>query len=174
MGEFDGKVALVTGGNSGIGRAAALALAGAGASVGVAARREGEGQATVRAIAQAGGQGLFVHTDIAKRDQVAAMVARTVEAYGRLDVAVNNAGIEGTPFVTTAHYDEAVWDAVLAVNLTGVFLCMKHQLPHLLAAGGGAIINVASVAGLVGGRFGVGYYASKHGAIWPASRARTS
>ncbi len=163
--DFDGKVALVTGGSSGIGRATALAFAARGARVVVASRREAESAETVSLIQAAGGQALFVATDVSRSDQVQALVARTVAHFGALDVAFNNAGIEGSPFVPAQHYDEAMWDQVLAINLTGVFLCMKYQLPHLLASRG-ALVNMASVAGLTGGRsMGVAYHASKFGVV---------
>lgn len=163
--DFDCKVALVTGGSSGIGRATALAFAARGARVVVASRREAESAETVSQIRAAGGQALFVATDVTRSAEVQALVARTVAHFGALDCAFNNAGIEGKPFVAAADVDEATWDQVLAVNLTGVFLCMKYQLPHLLARRG-AIVNMASVAGLTGGRsMGVAYHASKFGVV---------
>jgi NAD(P)-dependent dehydrogenase (short-subunit alcohol dehydrogenase family) len=161
---FEGKVALVTGGSSGIGRAAALAFAARGAAVAVASRRDGESGETVRQIVAAGGRALFVKTDVSESAQVQALVARTVEAFGGLDYAFNNAGIEGTPFVPLHEYDEATFDEVVATNLKGVFLSMKHELPAILARQG-AIVNMASVAGLTGSRMGAGYAASKHGVV---------
>ena len=137
--DFDGKVALVTGGSSGIGRATALAFAARGARVVVASRREAESAETVSQIRAAGGQALFVATDVTRSAEVQALVARTVAHFGALDCAFNNAGIEGKPFVAAADVDEATWDQVLAVNLTGVFLCMKYQLPHLLARRGAIV-----------------------------------
>ena len=161
---FDGKVALVTGGNSGLGRAAAFAFAAEGAKVVIAARRQREGDETVEAVRQAGGEAVFVRTDVSQADQVEAMVARTIEAYGRLDYACNNAAIEGPPALT-ADYTEAEWDLVLDINLKGVWLCMKYQVPELLRSGGGAIVNVASGNGLIGGSKCPAYVASKHGVV---------
>ncbi len=162
--QFNGEVALVTGGSSGIGRAAALAFAREGAKVVVASRRSDQSQETVRLIEAAGGEALFVRTDMKVPAEIAAMVARTVERFGKLNYAFNNAGIEGDPFVPVAELSEATWDDVIAVNLTGVFLCMKHEIPHILKTQG-AIVNMASVAGLTGGRVGTAYFASKHGVV---------
>jgi NAD(P)-dependent dehydrogenase (short-subunit alcohol dehydrogenase family) len=162
---FSSKVALVTGGNSGLGRAIALAFAEQGAKVVVAARRVADSEETVSMIRDAGGEAMFVQTDVAKTEEVQAMVAVCIREYGQLDIAVNNAGIEGTPMVPTADYDEATWRQVIDVNLTGVFLCMKYEIPEMLSRGQGCIVNMSSVAGLVGGRIGAAYYASKHGVI---------
>lgn len=159
------KVALVTGGNAGIGRATALAFAKAGANVVVAARRVPEGEETVDLIRQVGGEAQFVRADVSVRGDVERLVDTCVRSCGGLDFACNNAGIEGTPYVPTAEYDEDVWDRVMAVNLKGVWLCMKYQIPEMLKRGGGAIVNMSSVAGLKGGGIGCGYYASKHGVI---------
>jgi NAD(P)-dependent dehydrogenase (short-subunit alcohol dehydrogenase family) len=161
---YIGKVALVTGGSSGIGRAAALAFAAQGASVVVASRRAEESEETVRQIAAAGGRAIFVQTDVAQSAQVQALVARTVAEFGGLDFAFNNAGIEGTAFVPVQHYAEATWDAVMDINVKGVFLSMKYELPHVLARKG-AIVNMASVAGLKGSRMGAAYVASKHAVV---------
>ena len=162
---FSSKVALVTGGNSGLGRAIALAFAAQGAKVVIAARRVTDSEETVSLIRDAGGEAMFVQTDVAKTADVQAMVATCIREYGQLDIAVNNAGIEGTPMVPTADYDEAVWRQVIDINLTGVFLCMKYEIPEMLSRGQGCIVNISSVAGLVGGRIGAAYYASKHGVI---------
>lgn len=162
---FGSKVALVTGGSSGIGRAAAFAFAEAGARVVVAARRRTEGKETVEQIRQSGGDAQFVQADVSKRTDIERLVDQCVQIYGGLDFAFNNAGIEGTPYVSTVDYAEEVWDQVMSVNLKGVWLCMKYQIPQLLKRSGGAIVNMASVAGLKGGRIGVAYYASKHGVI---------
>lgn len=161
---FEHQVALVTGGSSGIGRATALAFAARGASVVVASRREADSAETVRLIEAVGGAAMFVQTDVRHAVQVEALVAATIAKYGRLDYAFNNAGIEGSMMVPLMEYSEATWDDVIDINLKGVFLCMKYQLPHILASKG-AIVNMSSVAGLIGGRVGAAYYASKHGVI---------
>ena len=159
------KVALITGGSAGIGRAAAGAFAKSGARVVVAARRRTEGEATLRLVEAAGSEGIFVPADVRHAAEVRAMVQACVEAYGGLDYAFNNAGIEGSAFVKTADYDEETFRQVIDVNLTGVFLSMKYEIPALLARGGGAIVNMSSVAGLIGGVVGAAYHASKHGVI---------
>ena len=160
---FDGEVALVTGGSSGIGRATALAFAAQGAKVAVASRRSEESLETVRLVTDAGGEAMFVQTDVSVAADVQRMVAQTVERFGKLNYAFNNAGVGGT-MIPVAEYPEEVFDKVVAINLKGVFLSMKYELPHIVAAKG-AIVNMASVAGLVGGRVGVAYYASKHGVV---------
>jgi NAD(P)-dependent dehydrogenase (short-subunit alcohol dehydrogenase family) len=162
---FEGKVALITGGSSGIGRATALAFAAEGARVAIGARRIAEGEETVRLIEQKGGQAHFIETDVSVPEQVQALVQAAVDRWQRLDFAVNNAGIEGTPFVPVADYSIDVWDQVIDVNLKGVFLAMKYEVPHLLKQPGSAIVNISSVAGLIGGVGGVAYHASKHGVI---------
>lgn len=161
---FNGEVALITGASSGIGRATALAFAAGGAKVAVVSRRSEESLQTVALIEAAGGQALFVKADVSVAAEVEAMVAAVVKHYGALHFAFNNAGIEGDPFVPLTQYKEDTWDAVIDINLKGVFLSMKYELPHILASKG-AIVNMASVAGLVGGRLGVAYYASKHGVV---------
>lgn len=161
---FDGEVAVVTGGSSGIGRATALAFAAEGAKVVVASRRSEESAETVELIKAAGGDAIFVKTDVTQTTQVEALVAETVRHYGALHYAFNNAGVEGDPFVPIAEYSEATFDQVIAINLKGVFLCLKYEIPRILETKG-AIVNMASVAGLVGGRVGSAYYASKHGVV---------
>lgn len=161
---FEGQVALVTGGSSGIGRAAALAFAAQGARVVVASRRAEQSEETVALIRAGGGEAFFVRTDVTQAAEVEALVARTVERYGRLDYAFNNAGIEGDPFIPLHKYSEEVWDNVIAINLKGIFLSMKYELPRILETKG-AIVNMASIAGLSGGRLGAAYYASKHGVV---------
>lgn len=161
-GRVDGKVALVTGGGSGIGRAAALTFAREGAKVVVADVVVAGGEETVRMITAAGGAAMFVKVDVSKAAEVEAMVRQTVDTYGRLDCAFNNAGIAGQ-LLSTVDSTEENWDRVIAINLTGVWLCMKYEIPHMLQQGSGAIVNTASVAGL-GGFPGVSaYVASKHG-----------
>ena len=162
---FEGKVALVTGGSAGIGRATAIAFAAEGARVAIAARRASESDETVKLITAAGGEALFVQTDVSNPEQAERMVMTIVDRWGRLDCAFNNAGVIGTPFVSTPNYDPQNWDQVIAINLTGVFLCMKYEIPAMLASGGGSIVNMSSVAGQIGGPVGIAYYASKHGVI---------
>jgi NAD(P)-dependent dehydrogenase (short-subunit alcohol dehydrogenase family) len=164
---FEGKVALVTGASSGIGRAIALAFGAEGARVVVSARRREPLDQTLALIRAAGGEGVAVTGDTSKAADVRRMVDAAATTYGRLDCACNNAGIEGgKPFIPTAEYSEEIWEEVLAVNLTGVFLSMKYEIRQMLAqGGGGAIVNMSSVAGLIGTRIGIGYGASKHGVI---------
>ncbi len=163
-GQFSGKVALVTGGSSGMGQAAALAFAREGASVVVADTDVQGGEETVRRIQDAGSNAIFVLTDVSQATSVEALVATTVVTYGRLDYAFNNAGIneEHGPLTEGT---EAEWDRILSINLKGVWLCMKYEIPAMLASGGGAIVNTASVVGLTGGRGFPAYVASKHGII---------
>lgn len=165
MKSFHGKVALVTGGSSGLGRATAIAFAREGASVVVAARRIVQGEETVAQAREHGVEACFVQTDVAKRDDIARMVSLSVERFGGLDFAFNNAGIEGSVGVHAAEYEEEVWDQVMNINLKGVWLCMKYQIPEILKRGG-AIVNMSSVAGLRGASImGVAYGASKHGVV---------
>lgn len=159
-----GKVALVTGGSSGIGRASALIFAREGAKVVVADVSVEGGEETVRQIKAAGGQALFVKADMAKAAEIEAMVNKAVEAYGRLDCAHNNAGIEGRT-ATTAEDTEENWERVLRINLIGVWLCLKYEIPQMLKQGGGAIVNTASDAGLLGVPRMPAYVASKHGVV---------
>src|SRR2546427_2323023 len=164
-GRLDGKIALVTGGSSGIGRASALAFAREGAKVVVVDVTAEGGQETVRLIKEAGGEARFLKVDVARAAEVETLITQTVAAYGRLDCAYNNAGIEGA-FVSTAEYPEADWDRVLAINLKGVWLCMKYEILQMLKLGSGTIVNTASIMGLVGSWSGSGAYnASKHGVV---------
>ncbi|HLH23556.1 MAG TPA: glucose 1-dehydrogenase [Chloroflexota bacterium] len=142
-GQFAGKVALVTGGASGIGRAAALLLAREGARVAVADVDEAGGAATCRLIADAGGEASFVHADVGDAASVRAMIDTVVARYGRLDCAFNNAGV-AAPFAPLAEFDEAAWDHILTTNLKGVWLCLKHEIPLMRAQGGGTIVNTSS------------------------------
>src|SRR3954462_2802143 len=162
---FEGKVAFVTGGASGIGRAAALAFARAGASVAVADVGEQANQETARLIEQEGGRALAVRCDVTRADEVKAALAKTAEAFGRLDFAFNNAGIEPRKPAPTADYDEDEWERILDVNLRGVFLCMKHEIPLILKSGGGASVNTSSGAGVIGIKGSPAYTAAKHGVI---------
>lgn len=159
-----GKVALVTGGGSGIGRASALTFAREGAKVVVSDIVVEGGEETVQLIQKAGGEAIFVRTDVSKMAEVEALLNKAVATYGRLDCAHNNAGIEG-PGATTTDYPEELWNRVIAINLTGVWFCMKYEIPHMLTHGGGAIVNTASTAGLVGYPRGSAYVASKHGVV---------
>jgi len=160
---FEGKVALVTGGNSGIGRAAALAFAKEGARV-VVADVTAAGEETVAHIRAEAGDAVFVRADVSSAADVAAMVQETVRQYGALDAAFNNAGIEGR-MALTVDCTEENFDRTIAVNLKGVFLCMKHEIPEMLKRGGGGIVNNASVAALVGFAGLPAYCASKGGIV---------
>ncbi len=159
---LDGKIVVITGAGSGIGRATALAGAREGATIVVADRVVEGGEETVTLIQNAGGEASFIQVDVTQAADVEAMIAQAVSTYGRIDCAHNNAGIEGV-FATTADYPEDDWDRVMAVNLKGVWLCMKYELPQMLAQGGGSIVNTASLAGLVGAKRMSAYVASKHG-----------
>lgn len=159
-----GRAALVTGAASGIGRATALAFAREGARVLVADRDAAGSEAAAKAIAEAGGEARALCTDVTREAEVAACVAAAVEAFGRLDCAVNNAGITGSGGAIPDLALEA-WNQVLAVNLTGVFLCLKHEIRVMREQGGGAIVNVASGAGLIGVPGLPHYCASKHGVL---------
>ena len=164
---LDGSAVLVTGAASGIGRAVADALAAEGARVVVSdlASAADAGRDACHQIAEAGGEARFVACDVADGAQVRDLVAEAVGAYGRLDAAVNNAGIGG-PLAPAADYTEADWDRVMAVDLRGVWLCMKHELAQFEAqGGGGAIVNVASILGLVGFAQAPAYTAAKHGVV---------
>lgn len=166
MSSFGGRVILITGGTSGLGAAAAALLAARGARVVITGRRTDKGQAVVRKIMADGGEALFVEGDVTRRADVEAMVAQTLARFGRLDGAVNNAGITGTPFTQTADIDEAEWLATINTNLNAVWLCMKAEIPAMLASGGGSIVNMSSMYGLNGSDIGhAGYAASKAGVI---------
>jgi NAD(P)-dependent dehydrogenase (short-subunit alcohol dehydrogenase family) len=161
---FEGKVALVTGGAGGIGRVTALAFAQAGAAVVVADRDDAAAELVVKEITSSGGRAAAVQVDVTRNEDVKRMVAFTVERFGRLDAAFNNAGIE-LEAQPTHECEEDTFDRVIGVNLKGVWLCMKHEITQMLAQGGGAIVNTASVAGLVGAPMMPAYCGSKHGVI---------
>ena len=163
-GRLEGKVALVTGAGSGIGRAAALAFAREAAKVVVVDVVVDGGQETSQMVKQAGGKAIFVKVDVSKAAEVEAMVNKVVKTYGRLDCAYNNAGITGIP-VPTADCTEENWDRINNINLKGVWLCMKYEILQMLKQGGGAIVNTSSVSGLVGWPNYPAYVASKHGVI---------
>jgi NAD(P)-dependent dehydrogenase (short-subunit alcohol dehydrogenase family) len=161
---LDNKIALITGGAVGIGRAAALIFAREGAKVVVVDILATEGEQTVQLVKQNGGEARFIQCDVTQSAQVAALVQETVKAYGRLDCAFNNAGIEGA-FAATADCTEENWDRIVAVDLKGVWLCMKYELQQMLTQGKGAIVNTASVAGVVAERGRPAYAAAKGGVI---------
>ena len=163
-GSYTGKVAFVTGAGSGIGRATALAFAREGASVVAADASEQGNQETVRMIEELGGRVLAVTFDVTRAGDVKAALDRTVETFGRLDVAFNNAGVEQEQ-AATAELVEEVWDRVIDIDLRGVFLCMKHEIPLMLEQGGGAIVNTSSGAGVKGFPREAAYVAAKHGVI---------
>ncbi len=161
---FAGRVALVTGASSGIGRGAALAFAAAGASVVLADIDAASGAEVVAEIEASGGSALFVRTDVANAADVDALLAQAVARFGRIDCAFNNAGIEEEQH-KLAESDEALYDRMMAVNVKGVWLCMRRQIAQMLRQGGGAIVNTASVAGIVGAPRHAIYAASKHAVV---------
>lgn len=162
--KLDGKVALVTGAASGIGRSTAVAFAKSGANVMVADVLEKEGAETVRLIEALGCKAAFVRCDVSQDSEVQAMIQRTVTSFGRLDFAFNNAGIEGVPGFTQDCTAEN-WARVIDINLKGVWLCMKYQIPQMIKQGRGSIVNCSSIAGLVGFAGSPAYTASKHGVV---------
>ncbi|MBW4444771.1 MAG: SDR family oxidoreductase [Plectolyngbya sp. WJT66-NPBG17] len=164
-GSYKGKVAFVTGAASGIGRATALAFAREGASVSVADVSEPGKQETARMIEDLGGQAIAVRCDVTRAEDVKAALDKTVEAFGRLDFAFNNAGIEPKQAAPTAEYEEEEWNRIIDIDLRGVFLCMKHEIPLILKQGRGAIVNTSSGAGIIGIKSSPAYTAAKHGVI---------
>lgn len=166
MEDLKNRVILITGGTSGLGEAAAKLLASYGAKVAITGRRKEQGEAVVSAIAETGGEAMFIKTDVTVRRDVEAMVARTVERFGRLDGAVNNAGIATSPFKAVADIADEDWNGVINTNLNAVFMSMKFEIPAILSSGGGAIVNMSSMYGLVGNDIGhAAYSASKFGVI---------
>jgi NAD(P)-dependent dehydrogenase (short-subunit alcohol dehydrogenase family) len=159
---FEGKVALVTGASGGIGRASALAFAASGASVVVSDVNEAGGEETVALIQATGGKAVFQRCDVSNGADVKALVARAVSEYGRLDFALNNAGINN---LGSNEYDDDVWARSMGINLTGVMMCMREEAEVMMAQGKGAIVNTASINGLVGNGAQPGYTASKHGVV---------
>lgn len=158
------KVAIITGGNSGIGRATAVALARQGVNITIASRRTKEGEETVKLVKDAGSEGIFVKTDVTKEDDVRSLVEKSADKFGRLDYAFNNAGIEEsmTPLVDqrSDHFDR-----IINVNVKGVWLSMKYEIPEMIKSGGGSIVNMSSVAGVMGFPQMPIYIASKHAVL---------
>lgn len=163
-GLLEGKVGLITGGSTGIGRATAQIFAREGARVAVADLNAEAADETVHLIKDVGGEAIFIKTDVSQAADTEGMVKRVVATYGRLDCAFNNAGIEGD-FQPITDYEEAMWDRVIGINLKGIWLSMKAELPQMLSQGGGAIVNTSSVAGLIGMPSASAYSAAKHGVV---------
>src|SRR2546428_4547800 len=164
MNQVAGRVVLITGGNAGIGRAAAIEFAKQGAKVVVSGRREAEGQEVVAGIKASGGEAIFVRADVSKERDVKAMIERTLATFGRLDCAFNNAGIEQA-LTPLPDQTEETYDQIMDINVKGVWLSLKHEIPAMLKTGGGAIVNNASIAGLVGFPEAPIYSASKHAVV---------
>ncbi len=163
-GQFEGKVAIVTGGASGIGAACSTTLARGGARIVVADLNEEEGNRVVSDIKANGGDAIFTRTDVARTEDVEAMVDAAIQSFGRLDIAVNNAGIGGESN-PTADYSIDGWRKVIDINLNSVFYCMRYEIPRMLESGGGAIVNMASILGTVGFANSPAYVAAKHGVV---------
>jgi len=164
MGKFDEKVAMVTGGGSGIGLATALAFAKEGARMVIADVQDEAGQNAVKMVQDAGSEAIYVKTDVSQESDVQNLIQKTVQAFGGLDIAVNNAGVPSDPDLSK-FMDSDLWHRMINVNLTGVFLCMKYEIPEMVKRCGGAIVNTSSTMGLVGRGFLVGYAAAKHGIL---------
>lgn len=161
--QLEGKIALITGASSGIGKATAIAFGRAGAKIVVASRTIAEGENTVRQIQEAGGEACFISTDVSKADEIESLIERILDMYGRLDCAFNNAGIVRAGALTD--YSEKDWDSIINVNLKGMWLCLKYEIIAMLKQGNGAIVNMASVAGVIGTAGSSAYSASKGGVI---------
>ncbi len=164
MNKFENRIALVTGGGSGIGRSTCLAFSREGAKIVVSDINEKTGQETLDMVRKIGGEGIFIQADVTQSSQVAMLIEETLQHYKRLDCAFNNAGIEAR-VSPTAECTEEDWDRVISINLKSVFLCMKYELKHMVSQKRGAIVNCASVGGLVGFPGGAVYVASKHGVV---------
>ncbi len=163
-GDFYGKVVIVTGGGYGIGRAASLGFAKRGAKVVVADMDIQNGEETVRLIEEGGGKALLIKVDVSKELEVKNLIQKTIETYGRLDCAFNNAGIHKV-FVPSIEFNESDWNEIMEINLKGVWLCMKYEIPPMLNQGKGAIVNTSSAAGLIAAPSNPAYPASKHGVV---------
>ena len=161
--DFTGKVALVTGAGGGIGRASAMAFAASGAAVLVSDVNDAGGTDTVAQITAAGGRARFQHCDVSRSDDVKAMVASAVDAFGGLDFAFNNAGVNS---LAANEYEDEVWERCIGINLSGVMRCMREEADVMPPRGGGAIVNTASINGLVGNPGQPAYTAAKHGVVW--------
>jgi len=166
--KIQNKVAIITGAGSGIGKATAILFAKEGAKVIVANRRVDKGEATVLEIKNLGGEAIFVQTDVSKWEDVDRMVSKAVETYGKVDILINNAGI--VRFGPLHQTDEAIWNEIIDINLKGVFYCMKRVIPEMLKIGKGKIVNIASIAGLVGFNQ-IGPYCASKGGIIALTRA---
>src|SRR5262247_571675 len=164
MSEFTGKVVLITGGNAGIGRATAIEFAKHGAKVVITGRREKEGREVIAEIKALGGEAIFTKTDVSKESDVKAMIERTLETFGRLDFAFNNAGIEEA-LTPLSNQTEETYDQIMDINVKGVWLSLKHEIPAMLKTGGGAIVNNSSIFGLIAVAMTPIYIASKHAVI---------
>src|SRR5882762_4190711 len=163
--DLENKVALITGGTTGIGRDTAVLFAQSGAKVVISGRREAEGKEAIALVKAAGGEGTFVQSDVSKAADVQSLVKRTVDTFGRLDIAFNNAGIEGA-WLPLLEMPEEDFDKVMNINLKGVWLCLKYEIQQMLKQGrGGAIVNMSSVAGFIGSAGASTYCATKHGVI---------
>jgi NAD(P)-dependent dehydrogenase (short-subunit alcohol dehydrogenase family) len=165
MKEFEGKVALVTGGTAGVGQAIALAFIKQGSKVVVVGRSPERGEETLKLIAKENGEATFVQCDVSNSAEVQSMIETIVQKYGKLDYACNNAGVFDYFKFPTGSYPEETWNYLINVNLTGYFLCMKYEIQQMLKQGRGAIVNISSNLGIVGFRNGCGYVAAKTGQL---------
>lgn len=170
MRDFDGKVVLVTGGATGIGRAAALAFTRRGALVVIAGRRQSEGDKAVADLAECGGRGRFIATDVTRPDEIAELHRRIIADHGRLDVAFNNAGYQ-EPRAPVAEQDAALYDRVFDTNVRSIYLCLQHQVRHMAAHGGGAIVVNASASGLRNPNPGLALYSASKAAVISLTRS---
>ena len=159
---MDGKVALITGGGAGIGRATTLAFVRAGTRVAIGDIDVSGGEETVRLVEEAGGEATFIRTDVTKGPEVAALVDGAIARFGRLDCAFNNAGVDNLHY-PVGELPEEEWDRVIGINLKGTMFCLRYEIPRMLAMGGGAIVNTSSVVGLIGSPVSAAYISSKHG-----------